>query len=299
MPNRGYTYREQVGPRDAGRTVLEYLARRYTHTSEAEWQARLDTGEVELDGRRATAGDRLRPGASLVWHRPPWEEPEVPLHFELVHEDAELVAVSKPSGLPTMPAGGFLEHTLMALVQQQWPEASPMHRLGRGTSGLVLFARTPLARARMQQSWRSHEVRKVYRALASGVLAQPQFTIDAPIGLIHHPKLGELFAATPDGKDATSHVTVREQRASESLVDVLIDTGRPHQIRIHLASVGHPLVGDPLYTAGGQPKQDALPGDLGYLLHAMELRFVHPATGAELTLTNQPPAALRTSDAVS
>jgi 23S rRNA pseudouridine1911/1915/1917 synthase len=292
MLNRGYSYREQIGPRDAGRTVLAHLTRRYTHSTEAEWRRHLEAGEVELAGRVTSAEMPLPLGAWLVWHRPPWEEPEVPRFFDLIFEDPDLLGVSKPSGLPTVPAGGFLENTLLTLVQQRWPEATPMHRLGRGTSGLVLFARTPEARATLQKAWRTRGIRKIYRALASGVFDRSSFTIDQPIGPIHHPRLGELHAATPAGKPATSHVQVLKQLENEAIVEVEIDTGRPHQIRIHLASIGHPLVGDPLYL-GPNRVADTLPGDLGYLLHSMSLSFVHPRSHEPITLISQPPAALR------
>ena len=114
------------------------------------------------------ATSSLEPGQHLTWQRPPWDEPDVPLHFDVVYEDASVLAVSKPSGLPTMPAGGFLEHTLLALVHASHPEAHPLHRLGRFTSGLVLFARTPAAASTLGKAWRSHEVVKDYRALVSG-----------------------------------------------------------------------------------------------------------------------------------
>src|SRR5690606_31211491 len=138
------------------------------HSAEPVWRERFEAGELELQGRRASPDDVLRAGDWLVWHRPPWVEPPVPLSFDLLFEDEHLLAVSKPSGLPTLPGGGFLEHTLLALVRARAPEASPMHRLGRGTSGLVLFGRTPLAGKALQQQWRGRQVKKLYLALASG-----------------------------------------------------------------------------------------------------------------------------------
>ncbi|HEX9185840.1 MAG TPA: RNA pseudouridine synthase, partial [Vicinamibacteria bacterium] len=128
--NAGHEYREEVGPEAAGRTVLAWLASRYRHSSEAAWRARIAEGEVRLDGRPALAMDVLRPGQSLVWRRPPWEEPGVPLGFALLHRDAHLLGVAKPRGLPSIPNGGFLEHTLLFRVRRLHPEAVPMHRLG-------------------------------------------------------------------------------------------------------------------------------------------------------------------------
>jgi 23S rRNA pseudouridine1911/1915/1917 synthase len=221
-------------------------------------------------------------------------EPDAPLHFNVVYEDGHVLLVDKPSGLPTAPAGGFLEHTLLALVRGDCPHAVPMHRLGRGTSGLVVFAKTVLARERIAAAWRRQEIRKIYRALATGEIPLAPFTISVPIGPVPHPKLGTVFSASPDGKPSTSHISLLEQRANAAVVRVHIDTGRPHQIRIHLAAAGHPLVGDPLYGAGGVVTPDALPGDGGYLLHAESIAFVHPETEREVTFAAPiPPGALQ------
>lgn len=291
--NQGFAYRERIGAAAAGETLLDHLRRRYRHSDEAAWRARLLRGELSLDAEVARAGDLLRPGQSLVWRRPPWEEPAAPLAWAVLHRDDHLLAAAKPRGLPTVPNGGFLMHTLLHLVRASFPQAVPLHRLGRGTSGLVLFALTPLARARVSSLWRTSGVEKVYRALASGVPDRAAFTIDAPIGPVAHPRLGSVHAAHPAGRRAVSHVRVLEARAGASLLEVSIETGRPHQIRIHLACAGHPLVGDPLYGVGGVPlPQPGLPGDPGYRLHAHRLSLTHPATGDPLTLECHPPSEL-------
>jgi 23S rRNA pseudouridine1911/1915/1917 synthase len=293
--NRGCAYREQIGAAQAGRSVREHLVSRYAHSSPSEWDARLAEGQVDVDGAVARGHEQLQPGQHLTWQRPPWDEPDVPLHFDVLHEDASVVAVSKPSGLPTMPAGGFFEHTLLTLVHSRYPEAHPLHRLGRFTSGLVLFARTPVAAATLGKAWRDHEVTKDYRALISGSPSWDALEIATGIGEVPHPRLGTVFAAREGGKPASSSVTVIERRGEATLCDVRIATGRPHQIRIHLAWAGHPLVGDPLYGVGGLPVMDApgLPGDGGYLLHAHRLRCAHPDGGGLLQLEAPPPAVLR------
>jgi 23S rRNA pseudouridine1911/1915/1917 synthase len=292
--NEGFVYRERIGPGAEGQDLLGYLVRRYGHSDEAAWRTRLLRGELSLDSAVARPGDVLRAGQYLVWRRPPWEEPEVPLGWAVLHRDEHLLAVAKPRGLPTIPNGGFLTHTLLHLVRRVAPGAVPLHRLGRGTSGLVLFALTPLARARVSAAWRAARVVKVYRALASGVPARPAFTIDAPIGPVPHPRLGHVHASSPAGKPAVSHARVVEARGDASLLEVSIETGRPHQIRIHLAWAGHPLVGDPMYGRGGVPLEaPGLPGDPGYRLHAHRLSLDHPATGERLTLECAPPAELR------
>jgi 23S rRNA pseudouridine1911/1915/1917 synthase len=282
--NDGYEYREQVEPRP-GETVLAYLARRHPHSTAETWAARLAAGEVSLDGRVASEGVALRSGQRLVWRRPPWEEPAVPLAFAVLFRDAHLLAVAKPRGLPTMPAGGFLTHTLLHLVQAHLAGATAMHRLGRGTSGLVLFARTAEARRAVAKAWRSGAVVKRYRALVSGRPARDAFDVDAPIGLVDHPRLGRVYAAVREGKPSLTHVRVLEARDGQALVEATIPTGRPHQIRIHLAAAGHPLVGDCLYVAGGLPAPSpALPGETGYRLHAHRLELDHPLTGERLVL---------------
>jgi 23S rRNA pseudouridine1911/1915/1917 synthase len=293
--NQGFEYRETVGPDAAGRTVLTHLAGRYQHSSEVVWRARIETGEVWLDGRTATDTDVLRLGQSLVWRRPPWEEPPVPLSFAVLHRDAHLLAVAKPRGLPSIPQGGlYLVHTLLNQVRRRWPEATPLHRLGRGTSGLLLFARTPDARRAVAAAWRAGRVEKTYRALVSGVPEQEVFSIDRPIGPVPHPRLGEVHAVSDRGRPSLSHVRRLEVRDSTALVEVSIPTGRPHQIRIHLAAAGHPLVGDPLYVEGGVPApQPGLPGEGGFWLHSFRLRLSHPATGLPLELECGPPPPLR------
>ena len=293
--NGGWSYREQVGSAAAGQTALDYLAATRSHSTAAEWIDRFERGEIEIDNTRANPATVLQPGHLIVWHRPPWDEPAVPTNFALVYEDESLVAVDKPSGLQTMPAGGFLEHTLMHLLRQHMPEASPLHRLGRYTSGLVLFARTHAAAAVLSKAWRDHEVKKTYRALGSGVATRDRIEIDAAIGPVPHPQLGSVYAASAGGKPSRSVATVLERREHDTLFSVDIATGRPHQIRIHLAYAGHPLVGDPVYDVGGVLKPNpGLPGDGGYLLHAADLAFVHPLTGAVMNFTARPPLALRT-----
>jgi 23S rRNA pseudouridine1911/1915/1917 synthase len=116
--NTGFEYREGIGSEAEGETVLHYLARRYRHTDADEWRKRIEAGQVLVEQVRVEPGSPLHRGQSLVWKRPPWEEPPVPLAFAVLHRDAELLAVAKPRGLPTLPNGGYLEHTLLKVVQR-------------------------------------------------------------------------------------------------------------------------------------------------------------------------------------
>jgi 23S rRNA pseudouridine1911/1915/1917 synthase len=291
--NGGYAFRERI--RQGGAPLLEHLARDHAHSSAEQWRARVEAGELELDGRPAGVDAVLAAGSELVWHRPPWEEPAADTRFQVLYEDALLVVVAKPRGLPTLPGAGFLEHTLLAQVRARFPEANPMHRLGRATSGLVLFARTHAAAAALQAAWRGHRIGKVYRALGQGVAGEDALVITTPIGPVPHPLLGTVQAASPLGKPALSRVWALARREQDTLFQVEIETGRPHQIRIHLAWAGHPLVGDPLYGPGGLPLADrpGLPGDGGYFLHAERLRFLHPGTGAPMEIWAPPPPELQ------
>lgn len=294
MTNEGFEYRERLGPEASGKDLLGYLCGRYPHSTEEQWRQRILSGLVLLDGLRAGPSSPLSQGQVLTWQRPPWVEPETPVSFETLHEDEDLMAVAKPAGLPVLPGAGYLQNTLLSLVRRRRPEASPLHRLGRWTSGVVLFARTRAARASLVRQWEAREVGKLYRALACGEPSRDRFEVCVPIGPVPHPGLGTVHAASPDGKPAQSLVSVLERRGGSCLCGVRISTGRPHQIRIHLAAAGHPLVGDPLYAAGGGiiPGTDAVPGDPGYLLHACELRFRHPRSGQEMSVSCPPPPGL-------
>jgi 23S rRNA pseudouridine1911/1915/1917 synthase len=278
-----------------GSDLLAYLCDRFPHSSRESWRARIDSGQVRVDGLRVSRRFELRGGEVLVWDRPPWVEPEAPLCHAVLHRDDDLLAVAKPAGLPTLPGGGFLEHTLLYTVRRQVPHATPLHRLGRWTSGIVLFAISARARAGVAAQLRERRVLKRYRALACGRPASRRFELSVPIGPVPYARLGRLHSASRDGKPARSRVHVVELRDGAFLADVFPITGRPHQIRIHLAAAGHPLAGDPLYRSGGGPASDgqAVPGDGGYHLHAAEMRLRHPRHGRETVLGCSPPPLLR------
>jgi len=291
--NSGYTYRSRIDAGGDGQPLASYLAARYPHSSLDTWLARLAGGEIELAGRRASPGEVGRQGDLLAWHRPPWAEPDVPRHFAVLYEDADVLAVAKPGGLPTMPAGGYLEHTLVHLVRRNWPSAHAVHRLGRATSGVVLFALTSAAAAALARALRDRRVEKTYRALVAGAPAWDLLEATTPIGLVPHPRLGRVYAAHAGGREARSRLAVVERRDGTTLLAVTIATGRPHQIRIHAAAAGHPLAGDPLYAPGGLPSAAALPGDGGYHLHAWRVGFAHPRTARHREVVAPLPEPLR------
>lgn len=303
--NTGYTYTDIVGADAEGETVLAFYTSRYTHSTEDEWRDRIDSGLVKLDGKPADGVERLQRGQRLTYDRKAWEEPEAPRTFDVLYEDEQIIAVNKPSGLPVLPGGHHLENTLLSAVRERYGgevPPSPLHRLGRGTSGIVLFARDARSLRLLSKAFQARSITKIYRALVAGTGLEPTFNVETPIGKVVYPPTGELFAATSDGKPSTSECRVlwEDTDRDETLLDVKIITGRPHQIRIHAAAAGHPLVGDPLYDAGGIPKplvddeRPPLPGDVGYHLHARLLEFQHPMSGETVRVEANPPDILRT-----
>jgi 23S rRNA pseudouridine1911/1915/1917 synthase len=307
--NHGWTYRDQVPKSAVGQTLLDFYTQRYRHSSRAAWRQRIETGHVKVDDQLGQCDQPLMANQQLAYDRPPWHEPDVPLDFAVLYEDDDVLAIHKPSGLPVLPGGGFLEHTLLHQLQLHYPEAtpSPVHRLGRGTSGVMLLARSPLAKSSLSQQFRQstqsqttgRPIQKTYRALIGPSDLPKTFVIEAPIGQVPYPILGHLFAATPNGKPAYSEGRVIHRSKRSTLLEVMIHTGRPHQIRIHLASIGYPLLHDPLYGPGGVPypvdsaaKHVITPGDGGYWLHAYRIGFVHPRWRSPQVITASPPRSL-------
>lgn len=305
-PNQGWVYRDRISAAQAGVSVLAYYADRYRHSSWQEWAQRLAAGQLWRNGAVLREDGNLEAGDGLEYHRSPWVEPPVPLAFEVLYDDRDLLVIAKPSGLPVLPGGPFLTHTLLHQLQRRYPHQTPVpiHRLGRGTSGLMLLARSPLARSVLSHQLRQdtataqaphapYHIVKTYRAWAAPGDLPDQFTLTTPIGPVDHPWLGQVYGASPQGRFALSQGQVIRRTPSANLVEVTIRTGRPHQIRIHLAAAGYPLLGDPLYGVGGLPRVTAVPvgqalpvpGDLGYWLQAHRITFAHPRTQVPMAFT--------------
>lgn len=312
--NQGWVYRDRITPAEANLSVLDFYTNRYRHSSREAWRDRITSGQIRLNGDAVCPDDCLVVGQTLTYRRPPWPEPVVPLEFEVLYEDEDVVAIAKPAGLPVLPGGNFLTHTLLHQLKLRYPKSPPMpvHRLGRGTSGVMLLGRSPLARSVLSRQLREatataadsqapHPIRKTYRALVGSCDLPERFTLTTPIGKVEHPALGYVFAARPEGLPAYSDGRVLCRTTNTTLVEVTIRTGRPHQIRIHLAAAGCPLVGDPLYEVGGLPRmadgsggpEMPVPGDIGYHLHAYHLELPHPRTHVLLNIVCPAPPALQ------
>ncbi|MFZ1728767.1 MAG: RluA family pseudouridine synthase [Bacteroidota bacterium] len=297
MRNDGYTYRDRITSADAGESLLGFYSSRYGHSSPEEWAASIAAGLIARNGVVETNPEtQLRAGDRLAWHRPPWEEEDVPTNIPVLAESAGWMVLHKPSGIPVLPGGGFLQNTMLWIVRERYGGVlAPVHRLGRGTSGAILFSRNADAARELARAMREGEIHKTYLALVQGVPHEDRFTVDMPIGPVPYAPLGMLHAASPNGKPSLSHCHVlqRDAEAGQSLLEVDIPTGRPHQIRIHCAVAGHPLVGDPLYRAGGLPiNSDAVPGDCGYFLHSWQIRFPDPGSGEMMSVVAPPPGRL-------
>jgi 23S rRNA pseudouridine1911/1915/1917 synthase len=300
--NSGYTYTEIVPSAYAGSTVLEYYAKRYRHSSREEWLERIGEGRILHEGCPARPDHPLLAGDHLQYTREAWEEPAAPAEVPVIATGEGWIVFNKPEGLPVLPGAGFLEHTLLHVARRGFGEGvAPVHRLGRGTTGAILFSTGSSAAAALALAMRERRIQKTYLALASGLPDEDTFTVDVPIGPLPHALLGSVHAANPRGKPSISHCRVlgRDAAACTSLIEVRIPTGRPHQIRIHLAAAGFPLAGDPLYTVGGVPHppdggtRQAVPGDCGYLLHSWKIRFPEPESELFTEIAAEPPPALQ------
>lgn len=263
--------------------------------SRAEARALLDAGAVTVEGRRAPARERVRAGQEVeiasVEPRPVLV-PE-PLPLVVVFEDGDLVVVDKPPGVVVHPGAGAREGTLAARLLARYPEIEGVgeegrwgivHRLDRDTSGLLAVARTADAHEALTAALRRREVRRRYLALVAGVLDAPTGTIDAPLG--PDPARPTRRRVTPTGKPARTHYREVSRWPAASLLEVTLETGRTHQIRVHLSAVGHPVVGDPVYGRPGAVSSPRI------FLHASRLELAHPRTGEPLVFESPLPADL-------
>ncbi|MEV7691705.1 RluA family pseudouridine synthase [Microbacterium sp. NPDC089189] len=255
-----------------------------------------DAGGVELDGRALGRSDRLRAGGWLSVSWTPKREPEiVPVavpDLGIVYDDDDIVVVDKPAGVAAHPSLGWDGPTVLgALAAGGYRIATTgaaerqgvVHRLDVGTSGLMVVAKSEHAYVFLKRAFKEREVEKIYHTVVQGHPDPLVGTIDAPIG--RHPSHSWKFAVRPEGKDSVTHYETLEAFPGASLLEVHLETGRTHQIRVHMAAHRHPCVGDPLY--GADPTIAARLGLTRQWLHAHQLSFAHPATGEQVAFRSE------------
>ncbi|PRB07089.1 MULTISPECIES: RluA family pseudouridine synthase [unclassified Microbacterium] len=264
-------------------------------------------GGVRLDGALLDKSDRLRAGGWLDVEWQPKEEPRiVPIavpELGIVYDDDDIVVVDKPTGVAAHPSLGWEGPTVVgALAAAGFRVATTgaperqgvVHRLDVGTSGLMVVAKTESAYTALKRAFKERTVEKIYHAVVQGHPDPLVGTIDAPIG--RHPNHSWKFAVTPDGKSSVTHYETLEAFPGASLLEIHLETGRTHQIRVHMAALRHPCVGDPLY--GADPTLSARLGLTRQWLHAHQLGFAHPATGEWVQFESPYPADFRHALAV-
>ena len=283
----------------AGMRLDQALARLLPQHSRNRLKAWIEAGDVRVDGAAVLPRHKLSGGESIAVREraaPPGADAAEAMPLPITYEDEALVVIDKPAGLVVHPGAGNRSGTLLnALLHHlpalaSLPRAGIVHRLDKDTSGLMVVAKTPQAQTDLVRQLQARSVHRHYVALAHGDI-QRDVVVDAPIG--RHPVQRTTMAVVASGKPARTHVDVLERHGVATLVRCRLETGRTHQIRVHLASIGHPLVGDPVY---GSRRSVARPPALAdfprQALHAEHLALLHPVTRRECRWTAPLPADL-------
>jgi 23S rRNA pseudouridine1911/1915/1917 synthase len=259
-------------------------------------------GGVTLDGAEAGKSDRLRAGAWLVVE---WQDRSAPVivpiavpDLGVVYDDDDFVVIDKPVGVAAHPSVGWDGPTVLGALAAAGfrvatsgaaERAGIVHRLDAGTSGLMVVAKSERAYTELKRQFHDREVSKIYHAVVQGHPDPLAGTIDAPIG--RHPGSSWKFAVTAEGKPSVTHYETIEAFPAASLLEIHLETGRTHQIRVHMAAQRHPCVGDAMY--GADPTLGARLGLTRQWLHAMRLGFTHPTTGEWVEFESEYPADLQ------
>ncbi|HYI45942.1 MAG TPA: RluA family pseudouridine synthase [Actinomycetota bacterium] len=280
---------------EVGERVDVVLARR-AQITRSQAQRALKTGTITIEGLGARPGQRLEAGQTIAGEIPPAAiaEPQAEdIPITIRYSDEKVLVVSKPAGIVTHPArgneGGTLVNALLGLGGPLSGARSIrpgiVHRLDKDTSGLLLVAKDDTAHETLLDAMRRREIERRYLALVRGRLGAGTGTIEAPIG--RHPARRKLMAVTPGGRPSVTHYSEIEATDELSLLEVKLETGRTHQIRVHLAHVGHPVVGDRTYGGSGDLSQRL--GLDRFFLHAWKLGFPHPDDGRRIEVTDPLP----------
>jgi 23S rRNA pseudouridine1911/1915/1917 synthase len=271
---------------DLGKRLDRYVADQLPDLSRGSVQALIESGRVLVDGQQRKPKFRMTPGEVVSVEIPPPEVDEIlpdPIPLSIVYEDADVIVVDKPAGMVVHPAPGHPRGTLANALLAHVPGISVggsqrpgiVHRLDKDTSGLIVAAKTDRGRTTLVSQWEDRSVEKTYLALVAGSVTDEEVTIDAPIG--RDPKNRQRMAVLRSGRPAVTRFRVVERFPNATLLELSIETGRTHQIRVHLAFIGHPIIGDQLY---GRPRATDPQLDRQFL-HASALAFQLPS-GAQL-----------------
>ena len=275
----------QVNPENAGERLDAFLAEQLEDVTRSAAAKLCAGGSVTREGKPLAKNYRLTGGETVTVELP---EPEpinaVPqdIPLDIVYEDEDVIVINKPKGLVVHPAPGHPDGTLVnALLHHCGDSLSGIggelrpgivHRIDRDTSGLIIAAKNDFAHQRLSAQLQDHTLSRVYRCIVVGSLPQEEGTVDAPIG--RHPVDRKKMAVVANGRPAITHWEVIARYGGYTHVRCRLETGRTHQIRVHMAHIGHPILGDTVYGA-----KRPVPGLQGQCLHAVGLRFIHPRTG--------------------
>ena len=298
---------DAVAASESGARVDVWLGARLPDLSRTRIKALVEAGYVQVDGRRVKVARRLRPGERVEARVPP-EPPEEltpePIALAIVFEDEQVLVVDKPAGMVTHPGAGRSSGTLAAAALAHAPTIGGVggprrpgivHRLDQGTSGLIVLAKTPEAYHALTDQLGRRSVTRRYVCLVHGTVRPASGVIDKPIGRDERSRVRMAVAREGHGKRAVTRFRVLERFRGATLLECRLETGRTHQIRVHLASLGHPLLGDRTYGGRREGRAtDPLPAELvatlqGVALHAAGLGFVHPVTGQPLEFVSPLP----------
>ena len=274
-----------VAPEDAGLPVKTLLRQRMGLSTNLLRRLKQTPGGILLEGCPVTVRAEVQPGQVLAVLRQPesGKESRVAAQsgtLDIVYEDADLLVINKPAGMPVHPSPGHDSNTLANFVMGYYQSRGldllfhPINRLDRGTSGLICIAKTQIAAQRLGVALQKREIRRTYQAVVAGGPGMPAAgTVNLPIG--RKPGVGIAREVRADGERAVTHFRVLERHAHAILLELRLETGRTHQIRVHCSYLGHPVLGDFMYGE----EYDWLDGQA---LHACRLEFAHPITGADL-----------------
>ena len=280
-----------VAPEEETLRLDVLLSRRVEGLTRSAAQRLLEEGKVSLQGRPLKKNHRLRAGEALELCLPdpvPTDARPQDIPRDIVYEDADVAVVNKPRGMVVHPAPGNPDGTLVnALLAHCGQSLSGVggairpgivHRIDKDTSGLLIIAKNDRAHLALSAQLKDHTLSRVYEAVAIGSLKEDRGTVDAPIGRSLRDR--KRMAVVPDGRRAVTHYQVLARYPGYTHLRCQLETGRTHQIRVHMAYLGHPLAGDPVYGPKNDPERLG-----GQCLHARELTFVHPTTGQTVHLT--------------